>query len=149
MNQISIAKIRAGTVLDHIEAGSAHKIYEILCLKNHPETITLGIRLPSKKMGQKDLLKIEGRSFSPEELSSISLFAPQATISIIENGKIVKKYKIPLPDEIQGLFSCPNVKCISHKEELLNRFKVYHRFKETLLECNYCQGSFNVSRAVF
>lgn len=142
MDKISIAKIVQGTVIDHIEAGTAIRIYEMLNLHKHSETMTLGIRLPSHKMGEKDLIKVENRFFTPAELSSIALLAPRATISIIEKSQVSNKFSVPLPEEIQGLFTCPNANCISHKETPLNRFKILHRFKEIELECFYCQGAF-------
>ena len=50
--------ISAGIVLDHISAGNAMKIYEALKLDELECQVAIIKNCPSKKMGKKDILKI-------------------------------------------------------------------------------------------
>lgn len=147
MTTISISKIAEGTVIDHIEPGIGIQIYELLNLKNHGAVVTLGLNLKSEKMGLKDLIKIEGRILSPEDLELISLFAPRSTITLIQKTEITQKYKVPFPSEVKGLFDCKNRSCISHHEIMKPSFKIYSRYKTIELECGFCLTKLNLNEA--
>ena len=55
---MKIDSIKNGIVLDHIKAGNSMKIYNALGLSNMECTVAVLQRVPSKKMGKKDILKI-------------------------------------------------------------------------------------------
>ncbi|HYA22061.1 MAG TPA: aspartate carbamoyltransferase regulatory subunit, partial [Thermoproteota archaeon] len=58
--ELRVAKIRNGTVIDHIPAGKALQVIRILGIKGtegHIATILMNV--PSLKLGKKDLVKIE------------------------------------------------------------------------------------------
>ena len=55
---MKIDSIKNGIVLDHIKAGNSMKIYNALGLANMECTVAVLQRVPSKKMGKKDILKI-------------------------------------------------------------------------------------------
>ena len=59
-NTISVGKINNGFVLDHIEAGKSMQIYNHLGLDRLDCCVAIIKNAPSKKMGKKDIMKIEG-----------------------------------------------------------------------------------------
>lgn len=149
MNTRIINEITDGTVIDHIEAGQAIKIYSLLNLGDSDLSVTIGIRLSSHKMGQKDVIKVEGKFLTPKEVEAIALFAPRSTLSIIKDQKVADKFKPPLAQEIIGVFECHNARCISHSESIPSRFHIERRFKSIQLECAFCQAKWNLHDASF
>lgn len=135
---LSVAAIKNGTVIDHIEAGQALRIISLLSLTKSTYTVTIGLHLLSKRMASKDLIKIENRLLTPQEAQEVGIFAPDASINIIENFKVVKKIKTEMPDKITGVFRCQNLNCITSKETLTSCFKVITITKTVKLSCNYC-----------
>jgi aspartate carbamoyltransferase regulatory subunit len=100
--------------------------------------VTVGMNVPSKTLGLKDMVKIEGRELESEEVDKIALLAPHASINIIRNYKVVDKQRVRLPNIIRETVKCANPACISNsKEPVKSTFYVDN--KEPLrLRCHYC-----------
>src|SRR5580704_4426778 len=114
---LPIAAIRNGTVIDHIPAYLALKIILLLELDKHDKMITLGLNLPSSSHRLKDIIKVEDKALTPEEANQVAIFAPNATINIIQDYEVAKKFKVQIPLSIEGIFSCPNLRCVSNHEK--------------------------------
>ena len=56
---LQITSIRNGFMLDHIKAGMGVKIFRYLHLDKLGHQVALIINADSKKMGKKDIIKIE------------------------------------------------------------------------------------------
>ena len=56
---INVSKLKKGIIIDHIEAGHGFEIYKELHLNDIDDVVVLLKNIPSKKMKQKDLIKIE------------------------------------------------------------------------------------------
>ncbi|TAN33263.1 aspartate carbamoyltransferase regulatory subunit [Patescibacteria group bacterium] len=140
--KLLVNAIKNGTVIDHITAGSALKIIRILNLASHEKVVTVGLNLPSKSMGRKDLIKVAERELSPDEVSSVAILAPQASINIVKNYEIVKKFKIKLPEKIESVVVCPNPKCITNHEPMASVFFILPNGKHIKLRCKYCEKVF-------
>ncbi len=137
MKTYKVYSISDGTVIDHIPSTRALKVIEILGLENKG-ILTIGIGFSSQKFGKKDIIKIEHKYLMKDETDKISLIAPQATINIIREGKLVEKRKIELPDEYRGIVRCPNPNCITNREDIETCFTI--RTKDPLvLRCRYCE----------
>ncbi len=136
---LRVSKIKDGTVIDHITAGHALNVLKILGITDHVSGIvTVGMNVPSKTLGLKDMVKIEGRELKSEEVDKIALLAPHASINIIRNYEVVDKQRVSLPHIIQEAVKCANPACISNsKEPVKSTFYVDN--KEPLrLRCHYC-----------
>jgi aspartate carbamoyltransferase regulatory subunit len=136
---LRVSKIRDGTVIDHITAGHALNVLKILGITDHVSgVVTVGMNVPSKTLGLKDMVKIEGRELKSEEVDKIALLAPHASINIIRNYKVVDKQRVRLPPIIREAVKCANPACISNsKEPVKSTFYVDN--KEPLrLRCHYC-----------
>ncbi|MEM2878858.1 MAG: aspartate carbamoyltransferase regulatory subunit [Candidatus Hadarchaeales archaeon] len=138
--ELVVSRIRDGTVIDHITAGQALNVLRILGVRGtEGYTVALIMNVASKKLGKKDMVKIEGRELKPSEVDRIALIAPDATINTIREYKVMKKATVRLPDEVRGLLSCTNPSCISVKprEPVVPTFSVISR-SPLLLSCKYC-----------
>lgn len=141
--ELSVAAIKKGTVIDHIPAGAAMKIVRTLRLVETKKTVTLGLNLPSRSMGHKDLIKVQERALTPQEAAEIAIFAPTATINIIEDYKVVQKYRVEMPRNVEGVILCLNPHCITNHEEVVTRFAVHRFGKVVEVECLYCSKVFS------
>jgi len=140
--QLSVAAIENGTVIDHIPAGQGMRIVRLLKLADHKKKVTLGLNLPSKSLGYKDLIKVEGREVSEEEANQIALFAPKATLNIIRNYRIEKKFAVTLPTTISKILTCPNQQCITNHEQVQTQFRVSRFGHRVMLHCDFCEKGF-------
>jgi aspartate carbamoyltransferase regulatory subunit len=134
--ELRVSKIRDGTVIDHIAGGQALNVLAILGIDGSGgETVSLGMNVPSDRLGRKDILKVEGRELSQEEVDVLSLIAPAATINIVRGFEVVEKSRVTRPEVVTGVLSCPNANCISTQgEPVESRFEVL----EDGVRCGYC-----------
>jgi len=142
-DKLSVSAIKNGTVIDHILAGQALRIIHLLSLEKSKNPITIGLQLPSKRMGCKDLIKVENRFLTTDEANEVVVFAPLATINIIENFKVMTKVTTSLPTFMKRVFICPNINCVSSQEPIDSYFYIHSTSKQIKLTCHYCQHLFD------
>lgn len=142
-SQLQVEAIHNGTVIDHIPAGQGIKIMRLFGLVKTKEKITIGLNLPSKAWGAKDIIKVENTRLSAAQANQLALFAPDATVNMIEDFEVVEKLQLQLPEKVEGVFSCPNSNCISHNEPVSSKFKVRAVQGQVRFRCNYCEKSFH------
>lgn len=135
--------IKEGTVIDHIKAGKALQIIELLKLDSNNKIVTLGMNFPSKALKKKDIIKVEQKELTPEEANKVAILAPQATINIIQDFKVVKKFKVRIPTLVEKLLICPNPKCITNNENMITRFKTNVNKNSVKVHCEYCEKIFD------
>ena len=139
--ELQIAALKNGIVIDHIPTEKTFSIVEVLKLNDYNEIITVAANLKSSSLGKKGLIKIEDRTLDEKELGEIALLAPDVTIHIIENFRVVKKIKLAIPNEIVGFIKCSNNKCISNHENIKSKFiKILSaKGENTKYRCHYCE----------
>ncbi|MFZ0219436.1 MAG: aspartate carbamoyltransferase regulatory subunit [Candidatus Aquirickettsiella sp.] len=137
----SVSAIDNGVVIDHIPAGQALKIMRLLHVVNSKQRVTLGLNLRSKTLKLKDLIKIENRLLTPQEIDYVAIFAPGATISRIENFKVSEKINCKIPKTIRDVLVCPNQNCINHIASK-GYFKLEESSNQVKLRCFYCEKQF-------
>ena len=138
-----VYRIEKGIAIDHIPNKCALDVLKVLGLdKEHDSMITMGINLTSNKMGRKDVIKIENKELSENELNKIALVAPGASINIIDNGDVVRKHNLELPKKVIGLIKCPNPGCVTRNEKVKTIFYP----NEEKLRCHFCERSFEKER---
>lgn len=135
---LSVSAIKEGTVIDHIPANQLFDVISILKLDKLNTTMTFGTNLPSKKLGTKAIIKIEGKFFEVDEINRIALVAPQAKLNIIHDYTVTEKWVVEVPEEIIGIAKCVNPKCITNNEAVVTKFTVVDKEK-VALECRYCE----------
>lgn len=139
--ELSVSAIKEGSVIDHIPAGQGMKLLKLLNLTKQHRKITVGLNLPSRSIGYKDLIKVEDYIISPEIAGQIAIFAPHATLVLIENYLVVKKEKVKLPKQITKILDCTNSHCITNHERIETKFSVRRLGKKIELMCLYCDKS--------
>ncbi len=139
-NELKIKKIKNGTVIDHLPASSSFYVLHVLGIgKGYPGTVSIAMNVSSKSSGKKDIVKVENRILKKAETDKLALIAPNATINIIKDYKVVKKNKVSIPDEIVGVIKCANPNCITNKNEpIVPSFKVESK-NPIRLRCKFCE----------
>ena len=135
-HELRVAKIRNGTVIDHVSGGQALNVLSILRIDGSEGLgVSVGMNVPSDRLGHKDVVKVEDRELSQSEVDVISLIAPEATINIIRDFEVVQKNRVDRPETVIGLLSCPNRNCITNgNEPVETKFTVV----DDGVRCAYC-----------
>ncbi|WP_066720485.1 aspartate carbamoyltransferase regulatory subunit [Clostridium sp. Marseille-P299] len=136
---LNIGGLNHGVVIDHIEAGSAMKIYEYLQLEKLDCSVAIIKNARSNKMGKKDIIKIEGPLVV--DLDVLGVIDPNLTINIIDNGNIIEKRHLNLPELVTGIIKCKNPRCITSVEAIPHKFKLTDKNK-CVYRCIYCEQAF-------
>ncbi|MBY5992433.1 aspartate carbamoyltransferase regulatory subunit [Ferrimonas balearica] len=141
-NKLQVEAIKNGSVIDHIPAHSGIKVLRLFQLHKSENRITIGLNLPSSAQGSKDLIKIENLFIGEELANQLALLAPNCTVNQIENYEVVRKLQLSLPEQVTGVFQCPNSNCITHSEPVQTRFTVASKGDSIKLKCHYCEKAF-------
>ncbi|MBP3563439.1 MAG: aspartate carbamoyltransferase regulatory subunit [Bacteroidales bacterium] len=137
--ELVVSALENGTVLDHIPAENVYKALDILNLKGIESQITIGINLASKAQGKKGIIKIADKFFEDDELNKLALIAPQATVNVIRDFKVVEKKKLEMPHEVIGIAKCRNPKCVTNHQPIKTRFTTVEKDNEISLLCHFCE----------
>lgn len=142
--ELMVAAIENGTVIDHIPSSKLFEVVSLLHLEAiRGSSIMVGYNLKSKKMGHKSIIKVSDKYFSDAELNQLSVVAPNVTLCIIRDYEVVEKKKVVLPEEIRGIVRCANPKCITNNEPMTTLFHVTDREKG-VVQCHYCEKKQNL-----
>lgn len=144
--ELVVSALENGTVLDHIPAENVYKALDLLGLKDIENQITIGINLNSKAQGRKGIIKIEDRFFENEELGKLALIAPQATVNVIRDFKVVEKKSLELPKEVIGIAKCRNPKCVTNHQPIKTRFTTVKKGDDVSLLCHFCEKSSSIKK---
>lgn len=135
---MKVQRISHGTVIDHILPGMAFDVLRVLGISND-RSMSILINSQSKKGGKKDILKIEDVELSDAEASRLALISPHATVNIIVEGAVVKKFNAEAPELIEGVLNCSNPNCISNQNEpIQSNFKLSTDAQHGYA-CTYCE----------
>ena len=134
---LQVAALKNGTVIDHIPSDKLFTVVSLLGLKNSDNNMTIGNNLESKKLGKKGIIKVADRFFTDEEISRLSVVAPNVKLNIIHDYEVVEKKQVIMPEEIKGLVKCNNPKCITNNEPMKTRFRSVAQGND-ILRCCYC-----------
>ncbi len=101
------------------------------------------MNLKSKSQIKKDIIKIADWEAPADKANLIAVFAPNATINLIANYKVYKKFFVKLPERIVGLAVCPNPKCVTNSEAMDTVFNTLKQKTGIGLRCHYCEKVFD------
>ena len=133
--EMIVAAIQDGTVLDHIPSEKTYQVATLLKLNEMTTPVTIGYNLRSKKLGKKGIIKIENKFFTDEEISRLSVVAPNIVLNIIKDFEVIEKKTVTTPKEIKGIVKCNNPKCVTNNEPMSTFFHV----NDGILTCHYCE----------
>ena len=134
---MNVDSIKNGIVIDHITAGLGMRVYNLLGLDALDCTVAIIKNVQSKKMGRKDIIKIDADiSLNMDILGYVD---PGITVNIIKDSRLVEKKSIALPEKLTNVLMCKNPRCITTTEqELSHVFKLTDREKR-VYRCIYCE----------
>ena len=139
---LKVEALKDGTAIDHIPASVGTKVLRMFGLMESGERLYVGLNLPSRRLGKKDLIKVENILRTAEQANQLALFAPNATVNVIENFKVKEKLPLGVPDTVDGMLTCPNSNCITATEPVETSFRVSEKEGEVRLKCKYCEKTF-------
>lgn len=134
---LNVGSLNEGFVLDHIQAGKAMSIYKYLKLDKLDCQVAIIKNARSNKMGKKDIIKIE----APLDILNLDILGfidDQITANIIQNGKIVSKKTLTLPDKVVNIIKCKNPRCITSVEQELDQVFLLSDKQKKIYRCQYC-----------
>ena len=79
--ELQVAAIENGTVIDHIPSEKTYEVARLLHLTDIDVPTLIGYNLPSKRLGKKGIIKITNKYFTDEEISRLSVIAPNVVWS--------------------------------------------------------------------
>jgi aspartate carbamoyltransferase regulatory subunit len=128
--------MKDGMVMDHIACGKAMDIYSMLSLDKLDCAVALLQSVPSKKMGKKDIIKID--RILDINFDALGFISPNITVDIVRGGEVVEKKHIELPEKLTDILVCKNPRCITSVEQ-----DIHHVFRLTdkekgIYRCIYC-----------
>ena len=134
---MKIDEIKNGIVIDHIPASRGMRLFELLSLDSLDCPIAIIKNAPSKKMGRKDIIKIDADI--PVNFDIVGYVAPSVTINIIKDSAICEKKSVSLPESLTNVIKCKNPRCITTTEQELDHiFKLTDR-ENGIYRCVYCE----------
>ena len=136
-----IDAISNGIVIDHISAGKAMELYNILGLDKLDCSVALLKNVSSGKLGRKDIIKVEGDA-SWLNLDVLAYLDPNISVTIIENGKAVRKEQPKPPKRLVNIVRCKNPRCISSIEEECDQ--IFELSSNGKYRCIYCEQELQV-----
>jgi len=139
---MQINTIHTGIVIDHIKAGKGLKLFNYLGLNKADCVVALIMNVPSRKMGKKDIIKIENNINI--DLAELGLIDPDVTIDIIENEQITKKLKLKLPEKVEDVIKCKNPRCVTSVEKYIPHIFYLVNEEKAEYRCTYCDEKYSL-----
>ena len=134
---MNIDSIKNGIVIDHIKAKNGMQIYELLNLKDLDCSVAIITNAKSKKMGKKDIIKIDKEI--NVNLDVLGFIDPDITINIVKENKIIKKFHVTKPEKVVNLVKCQNPRCITSEEKELDQIFIMTDKEKQIYRCKYCE----------
>lgn len=133
---LEITSIKNGIVIDHIKAGTGVKIFNYLKLDKNDCSVALIINADSKKLGKKDIIKIE--NCEALDYTVLGLLSPTITICEVKDEKIINKVIPTLPNKVENILKCKNPRCITGQEEYVTHSFILVDRETGRYRCEYC-----------
>ena len=110
-----IGQIKDGIVLDHITAGKAMDVYNILKLGKLDCTVAMIKNADSEKMVKKDIIKIG--TLLDINFDVLGYLDPGITVNMIHDSVITEQRHVALPQRVVNVIKCKNPRCITSIEQ--------------------------------
>lgn len=131
-----VDEMKNGIVIDHIVCGKAMKIFNMLSLDRLDTPVAVLKNVPSKKMGKKDIIKIDGQI--DINFDVLGFISPNITVDTVKDGKVVSKEHIGLPERLTDILVCKNPRCITSTEQDIHHIFRLSDAKNGVYRCIYC-----------
>ncbi|MDD9953257.1 MAG: aspartate carbamoyltransferase [Candidatus Woesearchaeota archaeon] len=130
-----------GTVIDHLQAGTAQKLMYLLKVEERGDIYRGGtVRRLSNRRRLKAMLMIESRTLTDDEMKVVAAISPKCRVNTIQKGDVVKKVELRMPEVIENVkyLKCKNSNCITRVEFQEHITPKFIRAGKKILRCHYC-----------
>lgn len=134
---MNVDAIYNGIVIDHITAGLAFRLYNLLGLDELNCPVAIIKNVTSAKMGKKDIIKID--SEIPIDFNVVGFVDPNATINVIKDGVLKEKLSIDMPLKLKNVIKCKNPRCITSVEQEIEHIFELTDKENKIYRCLYCE----------
>ena len=135
---LNIDSLDRGIVIDHIKAGSAMWLYQVLNLDRMECCVAVIKNARSNKLGKKDIIKID--DMLDINLDILGYIDPNITIAFIDKGRIIEKKRLVPPETLRNVIHCKNPRCITSIEEGIDHiFRLSSSADGQRYRCVYCE----------
>ena len=146
-SELMVRRIKEGTVIDHIDEGKGLQVLNALRIDGKDGSlITIALNVPSGKFKKKDIIKVENKFLKDDDTNKLAVIVPNATINIIKNYKLVEKRRVALPNEVDRIFRCSNLECITNSTEHIESIMDVIDKEGRVLRCRYCSRVLDVNK---
>ncbi len=142
---LNVGKLNTGVVLDHIQAGKSMDLYRYLKLDRMDCCVAIIKNARSNKMGKKDIIKVEC-PIDELDLNVLGYIDHDITVNIIQDGEIVEKRQLELPERLVNIIKCRNPRCITSTEQQLDHIFYLADAENEIYRCAYCDEKYHMSR---
>ena len=137
---------RDGLVIDHVPEGLGRRLSGVLGLEGQgiSKVVSDYMDVHKGRKSKKDMIKIHSKyKLSDKQKEAIALISPGATISVIRNGRIKKKFYLESGNYVEDMVTCGNDACVSHitKESAPSIHLVDDSLDNRVVDCYYCGHS--------
>jgi aspartate carbamoyltransferase regulatory subunit len=87
-------------------------------------------------MNRKDIIKINNEI--DLDVDFLGLINADITINVIENGAIVKKVKLKVPEKVVNVIQCKNPRCVTSVEGYADHVFYLVDPEKRSYRCDYC-----------
>ena len=140
-----VAAIENGTVIDHIPSEKTYTVLSVLALDKLETPVTIGQNYRSEKLGSKGIIKVADKFFTDEEISRLSVVAPNVVLNIIKDYEVTEKKTVSLPDDLRGIVKCNNPRCVTNNEPMPTVMHVSDKDRG-ILRCHYCEKEQEINK---
>ncbi|MBC8546679.1 aspartate carbamoyltransferase regulatory subunit [Clostridiaceae bacterium NSJ-31] len=134
---LNVDSLNKGVVIDHIHAGKAMEIYRYLNLDRLDCSVAIIKNARSHKMGRKDIIKIDENI--DINLDVLGFIDPDITVNIINEGGLIEKRKLKLPEQVINVIKCKNPRCITSVEQEIQHIFKLADAEKGVYRCIYCE----------
>lgn len=145
--KIGIKPVDNGIVIDHIGRGSSpaqiwDQIDKIRRILNLNRVSSHGVFTSNRGAGHKGIISLPDLlELAEHEIKMLGASAPGSTLNMIQNGNVVRKYRMGMPPRVYNLpgISCKNEDCISHPSHFEPINPEFLRAGGNRYVCKYCE----------
>ena len=145
--KVGIKPVENGIVIDHIGRGK-----DLSMIWDHIDKIRRIMNLNIRSShgvyhsNEEDIFKgiislPDVLSFDDRQIKMLGAIAPECTLNIIHNSKVIKKYRMHTPPRVYNFkeISCKNESCISHPDHHEPVLAEFIRLNSNTYTCKYCE----------
>ena len=149
-SDLTVRRIKDGTVIDHIDVGIGLKVLEALQIDGSDgDVITIALNVQNRKLKKKEIIKVEEKFLEDDDTNKLTVRAHTTTVNIVQNYKLVEKRRVSLPNEIDRIFRCSNPECVTNSNEHIESIMDVLDKEKLVLKCRYCNRVLDVNQLTY